>query len=77
MGSNREHFAAATWLDPGVDPLLVDIGFDPQTSGGLLAAVAPEAADAVVAGLSAAGAGGAVSGHVRNGGAFRVTLLVR
>jgi selenide, water dikinase len=77
MGSNREHFAAATSLDPGVDPLLVDIGFDPQTSGGLLAAVAPEAADAVVAGLSAAGAGGAVIGHVRNGGAFRVTLLVR
>jgi selenide,water dikinase len=77
MGSNREHFAAWTSLDPGIDPLLVDIAFDPQTSGGLLAAVDSGAADAIVAGLSAAGAGGAVVGHVRNRGAFRVSLLVR
>ena len=44
MGSNREHFAAWTWLDPGIDPLLVDIAFDPQTSGGLLFALPEHAA---------------------------------
>jgi selenide, water dikinase len=77
MGSNREHFGAGTSLDPGIDPLLVDIAFDPQTSGGLLAAVDSGAAGAIVSRLSAVGAGGAVIGHVRKGGAFRVTLQVR
>ena len=75
MGSNREHFAAGTSLDAGVDPALVDIAFDPQTSGGLLVAVAAGAADAILAAMTAAGAGAAVVGRVSAAGAFRVRLL--
>jgi selenide, water dikinase len=75
MGSNREHFAAGTSLDAGVDPALVDVAFDPQTSGGLLVAVAAGAADAILAAITAAGAGAAVVGRVSAAGAFRVRLL--
>jgi selenide,water dikinase len=75
MGSNREHFAAGTSLDPDLDPALVDVAFDPQTSGGLLVAVAAGAADAILAAMTAAGAGAAVVGRVSAAGAFRVRLL--
>ncbi len=75
MGSNREHFAAGTSLDTGVDPALVDVAFDPQTSGGLLVAVAAGAADAILAAMTAASAGAAVVGRVSAAGAFRVRLL--
>jgi len=75
MGSNREHFAAGTSLDADLDPALVDVAFDPQTSGGLLVAVAAGAADAILAAMTAAGAGAAVVGRVSAAGAFRVRLL--
>jgi selenide,water dikinase len=75
MGSNRDHFSAGTSLDTALDPALVDVAFDPQTSGGLLVAVADGAADAIRAALSAAGAGAAVIGRVGDPGAFRVRLL--
>ena len=75
MGSNREHFAAGTSLDEDLDPALVDVAFDPQTSGGLLVAVAAGAADAILAAMTAAGAGAAVVGRVSAAGAFRVRLL--
>ncbi len=39
----------------GVVPVLEDLCFDPQTSGGLLLVVAPERVDALVAALKAAG----------------------
>jgi selenide,water dikinase len=75
MGSNREHFAAGTSLDADLDPALVDVAFDPQTSGGLLVAVAAGAADAILAAMTAAGAGATVVGRVSAAGAFRVRLL--
>ncbi len=75
MGSNREHFAAGTSLDEDLDPALVDVAFDPQTSGGLLVAVAAGAADAILAAMTAAGADAAVVGRVSAAGAFRVRLL--
>ncbi len=34
--NNRSHFAAHVEIDPGIDPILADMLFDPQTSGGLL-----------------------------------------
>ncbi len=77
MESNREHFAQGTSVDAGVDAALVDVAYDPQTSGGLLAAVAVRAADAIRDALSAAGAGAAIVGRVSDAGAFRVRLLVR
>ena len=76
MGSNREHFGPGPSLDAGVDPALVDIAFDPQTSGGLLAAVRSlRAADAVRGRRSRPPAPAAPSiGRVSaTAGAFRVT----
>jgi selenide,water dikinase len=45
---NREHVERHVVVDADVDPNLAAIGFDPQTSGGLLAAVTPAAAAALM-----------------------------
>jgi selenide,water dikinase len=47
---------------------------DPQTSGGLLMAVAPEKADGLVAALSARGVGAAVIGRAVAGDPGRITV---
>jgi selenide, water dikinase len=54
LGSNREHFGPTTEVMPGVDPALADLAYDPQTSGGLLAAVDVAVADEACRALSAA-----------------------
>jgi selenide,water dikinase len=53
--TNRQHFGARIEIAPSVDPAVADLLFDPQTSGGLLVAVAPAAADGLLAALLAAG----------------------
>ncbi len=55
MGQNRE--ALLTIVDGRADPALAALLFDPQTSGGLLAAVPAESADDCVAALRDAGYG--------------------
>ena len=75
MGSNREHFEAGTSIDTAVDPALVDIAFDPQTSGGLLIAVSAGSAGPLCAALSAAGVQAAVIGSAGHPAAFRLRLL--
>ena len=75
MGSNREHFEAGTSIDTAVDPALVDIAFDPQTSGGLLIAVSAGSAGQLCAALSAAGVQAAVIGSAGHPAAFRLRLL--
>jgi selenide, water dikinase len=52
--TNREHFGPAVHVAPHVDASLVDLLYDPQTSGGLLIAVAASKADALAASLLAA-----------------------
>jgi len=42
---NREFFECYVDIGPGVDPLIQDILFDPQTSGGLLICVQGDRAD--------------------------------
>ena len=49
--TNRDHFAAGVSVAPGVDDDLIDLFYDPQTSGGLLVAVDASNADDVVAAL--------------------------
>jgi selenide, water dikinase len=53
--TNREHFAKGVSVAPGVDGALVDLLYDPQTSGGLLLAVSDRNASDVVSALAAAG----------------------
>ena len=54
-GHNRRFTRPALTIADGVPPELVTLAHDPQTSGGLLAAVPAEDVDAIEAGLAAAG----------------------
>ena len=55
MLSNQEHYARAVVADEKVDPALLSLFYDPQTSGGLLIVAAAESADAVADALKRAG----------------------
>ena len=52
---NRRFVTASLTVADGVPPELVTLAHDPQTSGGLLAAIPPDALAAVESGLDAAG----------------------
>ena len=71
--TNREHFASALTIRGVVDPDLVTVFHDPQTSGGLLASVAAEHADAARGAFATAGVAATQIGHVE-GGAAAVVL---
>lgn len=63
-GKNRESLDAVLSFAPEVDSLRVDLALDPQTSGGLLAALAPEAAATLCRRISSAViVGRVVEGH--------------
>jgi selenide, water dikinase len=55
MTTNESHFGAGVVGLETVDPAVARLLFDPQTSGGLLAAVDPSCADEAAAAFSAAG----------------------
>ena len=69
-GKNRDSISAVLSVDDGADELLVDLCLDPQTSGGLLAAVPAESAEALVRRLP----GTAVVGRITDGKAGAVRL---
>lgn len=75
LASNQEHFGSRVQFRPDVPDLVADLLFDPQTSGGLLAAVADSEADAVLRALVEAGVAAARIGSVVRG--FEVEVLVR
>ncbi len=62
--TNREHFGSDVRVAAGVRPEVVDLLYDPQTSGGLLAAVVSTQATAVVAALASASVTAAAIGRV-------------
>jgi selenide, water dikinase len=64
---NRRFTAPALAVGAGVAPELVALAHDPQTSGGLLAAVAGDRMDAVAADLAGAGVTAWRVGHVAAG----------
>jgi selenide,water dikinase len=53
--TNREHFGAGVRVADGIDPDLLELLYDPQTSGGLLVAVAASACGALRAAFASAG----------------------
>ena len=72
---NREASAAQMVAEHGLDQAMLDLCFDPQTSGGLLIAVPAERTDALVAGLHAAGDERAARiGEVCQGGGGQVMV---
>ena len=64
---NREGLAGRIDMPQNIDPVLERLLYDPQTSGGLLIALPPQAADAVVARLDADRLPGAIVGRVHPG----------
>ena len=61
MSTNRAHFARGLQAD-GIPAELIAVCFDPQTSGGLLASVDGDRADAIVTALRDAGVDATIIG---------------
>jgi selenide,water dikinase len=66
-GRNRAGTAGHIEIDDGVSEAVTHLLYDPQTSGGLLIALPPTAAEALVARLHAEALPGAVIGRVEQG----------
>jgi selenide,water dikinase len=64
MKNNRDFVESCTAFAPGVPDEFRALLFDPQTSGGLLAAIAPEFADATLAALQRRNVSGRIVGEV-------------
>jgi selenide,water dikinase len=73
--TNREHFAARVRVGEGVNPGLVDLLYDPQTSGGLLVAVDPAACDALMAAMTAGGVAATRIGRAIAGPAGHIVVV--
>jgi selenide,water dikinase len=75
-GRNRAAIEPHTRWIGEVDEVARALLYDPQTSGGLFAAVAPEAVDGLLATLAEAGVTGAVVGRVEAPGAGGAEIVV-
>jgi selenide, water dikinase len=75
MVSNQEHFEKLVQFRADVPDVFQDLLFDPQTSGGLLAAVDESTADATLQALVAEGLRAARVGSVVRG--FDIKVIVR
>jgi selenide, water dikinase len=53
--TNEQHFSPGVELGAATDPELVQLLYDPQTSGGLLVSIVPDHADAALDALTSAG----------------------
>ena len=73
--TNRDHFAAGVSVAPGVEGNLIDLLYDPQTSGGLLIAVDEPEAGALAAALEAGGVLGSRIGRAVAPGTTRISVL--
>jgi selenide,water dikinase len=73
--TNVQHFGPDVRVSAGLDPGLVQVLFDPQTSGGLLVAVHPDHAGEAAHALHAAGIPAARIGRVIRPAGTRVTVV--
>jgi selenide,water dikinase len=71
---NREYVGGAIHIAPGVDEAAVNLGFDAQTSGGLLIAVPAERLEMLRQSLARRGAGNFVIGNIIDDSAGRIFL---
>jgi selenide,water dikinase len=62
--TNEKHFRSGVVVDSDLDPLRIQVLYDPQTSGGLLVAVAEGAMEAAVRALESAGVAAHLIGTV-------------
>jgi len=75
MGSNQEHFGEMIQVDPALDGALESLLYDPQTSGGLLIAVSPDAAGAASEALAEADVEASLIGTVEApAGGFNIVV---
>jgi selenide, water dikinase len=74
MKSNREHFSPGVHVAERVDPVRIDLCYDPQTSGGLLVAVEAAQADALGQVFDRSGVGATRVGHATARQDARVVL---
>ena len=74
MATNREHFSSTVRVSAGLDPALVDLCYDPQTSGGLLVTVAAAGAEVLAAELDRNGVQASRIGDVTASQDARVIL---
>jgi len=75
MGSNQEHFGEMIQVDPALDGALESLLYDPQTSGGLLIAVSPDAAGAARKALAEANVEASLIGTVEApAGGFNIVV---
>lgn len=73
--TNRDHCAADTLITDGTDETRVELVFDPQTSGGLLIAIAPDRAAALINDCLARGTTVAATvGRVESAGSHALVL---
>jgi selenide, water dikinase len=73
--TNRDHFEAGVTVAAGIDPVLVDLLYDPQTSGGLLIAVSDGDAPALLSALAAAGVLASRIGRVLAPAGVRIAVV--
>lgn len=74
MVTNRQYFSPGCEMGSDVPGVLQDIVYDPQTSGGLLLAMTPDAAEVALSTLGRAGVAAVRVGNVRAGSAHRVKI---
>ena len=72
--TNREHFGARVHFDASVAPEIADLLFDPQTSGGLLFAVADGSVRAAQDALASAGVAAALIGRVEEAAGILISV---
>ena len=72
---NKDYFGAHVTLASEIEEALVNVLFDPQTSGGLLVSVAGDKSEALLAALTAAGVPASVIGTVTEPSAGHIVVV--
>ncbi len=73
--TNREHFGGGVRVKPGVSPALLDLLYDPQTSGGLLIAIAAPHAESLTSALDDADVTSVEIGRVVAADTVRIVVV--